>query len=131
MILSPSIPEVLNKCADQFENQPETWTQGMNASDETGYELPVNDPDACMWCLVGIVARELDCRTYVDENGEMVSFHPYMREYLRPLAYGIDNSPIEINDPETYVINWNDENDRTVPDVIDLLRSVANHMETS
>ena len=112
---SPS--EILTRAAHRLTD--ETWTQKAVARDADGLEIAAWSPYACQWCLIGVLAYEINAVGKLYEKGES-------EQLLRVVvaAAGITMEALD-DHPEPYLADWNDAPERTVWDVRDLLHRAA------
>ena len=84
-----------------FKNNPSCWTQGASARDKDGEPVDYNSIHAHKWCLLGAISKVVDGEAY--------------QETLKI------NKIWDIIYAESISI-WNDEDNRTVEEVIDLAK---------
>ena len=88
-------------------SQAGAWTQHNNAVDGRGIPVVSNDIRACAWCLLGAIAR---CAS---QAGEMTAWIERVGGCI-DAGYG--------NDRMARLHRWNDRPERTVDEVISLLK---------
>ena len=109
--------EMLNKIADEFEEDPGLWNQGCYARDDVGLSVDPTSDQAVSWCAAGVLRRELGV-------GVGDSWEP-MFDVIKALTMQISLQNLE------YLADWNDADDRSASDVVTLFRNTANEMEKS
>lgn len=105
--------ELYDRAADAFESGEIQWTQCAGAKLSDGRNVLVTHPDATHFCMGGAVLRELvDIVGWEVAADTMVDFWTYMN-----LA----------TDMEMQFAKWNDQDSRTVGEVVDALRFAAKY----
>lgn len=112
------VAAVLRRAAERVE-RPGAWIKGAFAADAGGALVAASDPEAVCWCTAGAIGAEAHAADPV---------HPgpiYVRAKAAVTARLLhDDATIAIGE-------WNDAPERTLSDVVALLRSVADEQEAS
>lgn len=108
--------EVLEKCIEikgLFSN-PKCWTQRVFSRNEKGYEVAINSPFACCYCLSGAISKVCN-----DLPGRTELYKSIYSEFVKDIS---DKLPYS-----KYVVPFNDGS--TYEEVIALIDKTINRLQ--
>lgn len=107
-----TVKEIAADIVRELTENPEAWTKDALARDKRATPRHATDPRACSWCASGHVEKRTDSLVLHGATLQAVAHQTGLR------SYGVFE-PVEI------VVEWNDMKARTVEQVIELFRAVA------
>ena len=86
----------------QWLDKPEKWCKGSYAVTKTGLPVMASDPDACKWCVAGVI------NLMILKNNNWAVFENYLETFRKVAG---------IVKPFTKNSDWNDAPERTWEEV--------------
>jgi len=103
------------KLSERLENDPTLWTKKEWARDSFGFKANPSGDTAVCWCLSSLLARFT--KNYIDEAESQVRLAKAIAsDHTRPANF------VQCDFPAVEIINFNDEDDINVEDIIRVLK---------
>lgn len=122
--------DILLKAARLLESKG--WTQGDSARDAQGHSVGTNSPDATCFCATGAIHHALaDLKRMSPSPVPYDALNEGYIAAIRTATWAIKGDD---RNPKVYEVRtvpaWNDEDERTKEEVIDMLVAAAWNVET-
>ena len=123
------------KRARNLLDKPENWTGDIYARKSSGVPTRINSPDACRWCLTGALIKVSDKNNGNEDDIELIDaicdmddgFKDATKILYCALGHKYENFCSQ-SVMSSFVSNFNDADDTTHLDIIDLLDTAIDNI---